>query len=77
VLDTGTGKTLIALLLIRHMAEQDAARKLKRATIVIAPSVPLVSQQCEFFQRNLSIVVRQYYGSKGVENVGTSKDRHG
>ncbi|KAJ3113538.1 Endoribonuclease Dicer, partial [Physocladia obscura] len=62
VLPTGTGKTLISLLLIKHMASVDAERNLA------TPKVPLVSQQVNYLRHNCDFEVRSYHGDLGVDN---------
>ncbi|MCL7031503.1 hypothetical protein MKW94_015389 [Papaver nudicaule] len=67
VLDTGSGKTMIAVMLIQHIG-----RKIKeedgKLIIFLAPTVPLVNQQAEVIRINTSFKVEEYYGAKGVDN---------
>ncbi|KAJ3408362.1 Dicer-like protein 1 [Chytridiales sp. JEL 0842] len=67
VLETGTGKTLIALLLIKYMIEKEKENKRGRVAIFLAPTIPLVNQQADFLSRNLDFKVEQYHGGKGVD----------
>ncbi|KAJ3318342.1 hypothetical protein HDU76_000861, partial [Blyttiomyces sp. JEL0837] len=73
VLDTGTGKTLIAVLLIRRMAEDDADKNLHRISVFLAPSVPLVIQQSNYIRQNCDLKVKQYYGALGVDSWTSDK----
>lgn len=58
VLDTGSGKTLIAALLIKHMVAKElddrAAGKLPRTSFFLANSVALVEQQHQMLCDNLA-----------------------
>ena len=49
VLDTGTGKTMIALMLIREIGQTVKADGRKLFMIFLAPTVHLVNQACFFF----------------------------
>lgn len=57
VLDTGSGKTLIAVLLLKHILEQEldnrASGKPKRVAFFLVDSVALVFQQFDVLQCNL------------------------
>ncbi|KAI5212191.1 hypothetical protein AUEXF2481DRAFT_75327 [Aureobasidium subglaciale EXF-2481] len=57
VLDTGSGKTLIAVLLLRHTIEEELQARLEgkphRISFFLVPSVPLVFQQFSVLERNL------------------------
>ncbi|KAF8590501.1 hypothetical protein K439DRAFT_1403599 [Ramaria rubella] len=60
-LDTGSGKTYIAVLLIRWLATHyTPARKIYA---FIVPRVPLVEQQRDFIAAQLPLTVRGYYGA--------------
>jgi superfamily II DNA or RNA helicase len=70
VLDTGSGKTLIAALLIRHMHNlDDYEGKGKKLSVFLVPKVPLVSQQQKYLSANLNLTVKQYYGEMNVDSV--------
>lgn len=49
VLDTGTGKTMIALMLIREIGQAVKADARKLFIIFLAPTVHLVNQACFIF----------------------------
>ncbi|QIW99706.1 hypothetical protein AMS68_005224 [Peltaster fructicola] len=72
VLDTGTGKTLIAVLLIRWVLDQEAeARatgKPSRVVFFLVPSVNLVLQQTAVLETNLAYAIGSYHGSLNVDN---------
>ncbi|KAJ0305143.1 hypothetical protein COL516b_005373 [Colletotrichum fioriniae] len=66
VLDTGTGKTLIAALLLRHILEKEvedrALGKLKRTAFFLVDKVSLVFQQHAVLECNLEHPVARYCG---------------
>ncbi|KAI1134348.1 hypothetical protein F5Y05DRAFT_398412 [Hypoxylon sp. FL0543] len=66
VLDTGTGKTLIAALLLRHTVEQELedrnAGKPPRISIFLVDKVALVHQQYEVLKANLDHPVQRFHG---------------
>ncbi|KAI1470586.1 uncharacterized protein F4812DRAFT_469152 [Daldinia caldariorum] len=69
VLDTGTGKTLIAALLLRHTVEQEledrCAGKPPRISFFLVDKVALVLQQYEVLKANLDHPVQRFYGVSG------------
>ncbi|KAJ3069775.1 hypothetical protein HDU98_007161 [Podochytrium sp. JEL0797] len=67
VLPTGSGKTLISLLLIKHVHEIDYERGMKRISVFLAPQIPLVSQQTNYLRQNCDFKVRMYHGELGVD----------
>jgi endoribonuclease Dicer len=71
VLDTGTGKTLIALMLMKHMHAIDIELKMKRVTIFLVPAIPLVTQQARYIENNSDLKVLQFCGSMGCDSVHT------
>ncbi|OTA59086.1 hypothetical protein K449DRAFT_353621 [Hypoxylon sp. EC38] len=66
VLDTGTGKTLIAALLLRHTVEQEledrSAGKPPRISFFLVDKVALVHQQYEVLKANLDHPVQRFHG---------------
>lgn len=77
-LETGTGKTLIAVLLISYYIESvprpmaanvqpPDAEMLKRMVICLVPTVILVAQQAGVFRRYSKHSVREYLGAKGID----------
>ncbi|KAJ1567403.1 hypothetical protein HK405_006089, partial [Cladochytrium tenue] len=73
VLDTGTGKTLIAVLLLKHVALEEGYPSLKRISVFLAPAVPLVVQQANYVKYNTNLRVRAYYGELGVDSWSKEK----
>lgn len=71
VLDTGSGKTLIAVLLLRHTIEAEFQARLKgrpqRISFFLVPSVPLVFQQFTVLERNLDYDVDRLCGATMTE----------
>jgi hypothetical protein len=57
VLDTGTGKTLIALLILKHMAAIS-----DKFSVFLVPTVPLVSQQAAYLSLNSSLRICHTWG---------------
>lgn len=71
VLDTGSGKTLIAVLLIRWMIDQElearAAGHQPKITFFLVASVTLVFQQYAVLNANLDHKIAQMYGAMNVD----------
>ncbi|KAI1386540.1 uncharacterized protein F4822DRAFT_444911 [Hypoxylon trugodes] len=74
VLDTGTGKTLIAALLLRHTIEQEledrSAGKPPRISFFLVDKVALVLQQYEVLKANLDHPVKRFHGDAGGFSLG-------
>ncbi|WCJ29281.1 dicer-like 3 [Euphorbia peplus] len=69
VLETGSGKTMIAVMLISQIARAvKSSRDEKRLIIFLAPTVVLVKQQCQVIKAHTDFDVEEYYGSKGVDD---------
>jgi superfamily II DNA or RNA helicase len=66
VLDTGSGKTLISVLLIKWVATQEIAQK--KVIVFLVPKVPLVEQQGKFIAQHTGLRVAQVHSdiSAGV-----------
>jgi endoribonuclease Dicer len=66
VLDTGSGKTLISVLLIKWIASQE--RSQNKVVIFLVPKVPLVEQQGNFIAQHTGLRVAQVHSevSAGV-----------
>ncbi|SPN98560.1 related to Sms-3 endoribonuclease Dicer (Helicase with RNase motif) [Cephalotrichum gorgonifer] len=66
VLDTGSGKTLIAILLLRHVVEQElerrAAGEARRVAFFIVEKIALVDQQWSAVVSNLPYPVAKFFG---------------
>ncbi|EHA54708.1 dicer-like protein 1 [Pyricularia oryzae 70-15] len=77
VLDTGTGKTLIAILLIRHIIELELGARWqgreKRITFFLVDKVALVRQQTDHIRANLDFPVTGLHGDT-VRNLWYSKE---
>ncbi|XP_050365532.1 endoribonuclease Dicer homolog 3-like [Argentina anserina] len=70
VLETGAGKTMIAVMLIKHIADQHIIKSTghKKSIVFMAPTVHLVIQQYEVIKRSTTLEVGLYYGAKGVDD---------
>ncbi|KAG9094888.1 Dicer-like protein 1 [Ceratobasidium sp. UAMH 11750] len=67
-MDTGSGKTQIAVMLLRHiMAQQPANANPKKVAVFLVASVPLVEQQADFLRSQLPLSVNRFYGAMGVD----------
>ncbi|KAJ8328011.1 Dicer-like protein 1 [Batrachochytrium dendrobatidis] len=65
VLPTGTGKTLIALLLIEHMHSiQSPEAANRKISVMLVPTIPLVSQQAQYIKMHSKL--RTGFSSEGV-----------
>ncbi|RDX82989.1 Endoribonuclease Dicer-like 3a, partial [Mucuna pruriens] len=81
VLDTGSGKTLIAVMLMKEVGQAIKTDGVKKLIIFLAPTVHLVNQACFFSPsfcfcfplqfKNIKYLtnfqVEEYYGAKGVD----------
>ncbi|KAL9272676.1 Endoribonuclease Dicer homolog 3a-like protein [Drosera capensis] len=68
VLDTGAGKTLIAIMLIKEIGESIRLGVDKERFIVfLAPTVSLVIQQCEMIKTYTDLQVKDIYGEAGID----------
>ncbi|EJU05694.1 hypothetical protein DACRYDRAFT_113750 [Dacryopinax primogenitus] len=68
VMDTGTGKTLIAITLIKWMTTRlRAPGEARKVVVFIVPKVPLVEQQREAIAQQTSLEARGYYGALDVD----------
>ncbi|GAQ87876.1 hypothetical protein KFL_003840065 [Klebsormidium nitens] len=66
-LETGTGKTLISVLLIKALSADLRKRNGKKLAAFIVPLVPLVHQQAEVIRVHTDLRVGHYYGDMGVD----------
>ncbi|RPB29394.1 hypothetical protein L211DRAFT_11749 [Terfezia boudieri ATCC MYA-4762] len=71
VLDTGSGKTLIACLLLRHTVDQELQSrkegKQRRVSFFLVDSVTLVFQQAAVLECNLDAEIGKYCGAMGTD----------
>ena len=64
-LDTGSGKTLISILLIKWVVLQPSA--IGKVVVFLVPKVALVEQQAEFITSQTPLRVRKFHGSLDLE----------
>ncbi|KAK2391994.1 dicer [Trifolium repens] len=67
IMDTGSGKTLIAIMLIKEIGQSIRSSGVKKLIIFLAPTVHLVNQQYKNIKLNTDFQVEEYYGMKGVD----------
>ncbi|GAB2276326.1 Endoribonuclease Dicer 3a [Dionaea muscipula] len=67
VLDTGSGKTMIAIMLIKEISEAMKSSLDNKFILFLAPTVSLVNQQYEVIKIHTDLRVRQIYGEMGVD----------
>ncbi|OJJ50927.1 hypothetical protein ASPZODRAFT_155932 [Penicilliopsis zonata CBS 506.65] len=71
VLDTGSGKTLIAVLLLKHTIQNElvdrGTGKAHRVSFFLVDSVTLVYQQAAVLRNNLDQNVAQFFGAMGTD----------
>ncbi|KAI3783735.1 hypothetical protein L1987_42821 [Smallanthus sonchifolius] len=65
-LETGSGKTLIAIMLLRHYAYL-LRKPSPYIAVFLVPTVVLVKQQAEYVRKHLALKVEEYWGEKGVD----------
>ncbi|XP_003377020.1 putative ribosomal protein S7e [Trichinella spiralis] len=68
-LGTGTGKTFIAVMLIREMSESvhQPLKEGGKRSLFIVDKVPLVKQQAEHIRINTNLKVGEFHGALGVD----------
>ncbi|CAN1351385.1 Endoribonuclease Dicer homolog 3a [Linum perenne] len=66
MLDTGAGKTMIAVMLIKDIGQTIKSSPHKKLILFLAPTVHLAIQY-EVIKANTSFDVEVYYGAKGVD----------
>ncbi|XP_076928332.1 endoribonuclease Dicer homolog 2-like [Bidens hawaiensis] len=66
-LETGSGKTLIAIMLLRYYAHL-LSKPSPYIAVFLVPTVVLVKQQAEYVRNHLDLKVEEYWGEKGVDN---------
>ncbi|KAJ9109197.1 hypothetical protein QFC21_000526 [Naganishia friedmannii] len=68
VMGTGTGKTMIACMLIGYMHSRPYNPKIqKKISAFVVPTVPLVHQQADTVEKFTGLAVKSFCGEMGVE----------
>lgn len=76
---TGTGKTLIAVMLVKHYADTYGKLDLKDApeepkiVVCVVPTTLLVAQQAAVFRRHVNVGIGEYTGASRVDNWGKKR----
>ncbi|RDX68564.1 Endoribonuclease Dicer-like 3a, partial [Mucuna pruriens] len=68
VLDTGSGKTLIAVMLMKEVGHAIKTTGVKKLIVFLAPTVHLVNQQFKNIKELTDFQVGECYGAKGVDS---------
>ncbi|XAR57556.1 Ribonuclease III [Bertholletia excelsa] len=66
VLNTGPSKTMIAIMIIKHIASSCNLHP-KKLILFLAPTDHLVHQQFQVIKVHTNLQVQEYYGAKGVD----------
>jgi endoribonuclease Dicer len=72
-MSTGSGKTFISILLLRHKALESQSRNQRFLAVFVAPKVALVVQQAEAIARHTNLDVIALYGALGIDFWDKSK----
>ena len=78
-MDTGSGKTLIAVMLVRHFADKyiqavKAGIPTRRKLVVcLVPTRILVAQQAAVFRRHTNLSVGECFGVSGLDSWGKER----
>jgi replicative superfamily II helicase len=77
-METGTGKTLIAVMLVKHYADthehfRQRDTPAQKIVVCVVPTTILVAQQAAVFRRHVNVGVGEYTGASRVDSW--NKDR--
>nr|XP_027084395.1 endoribonuclease Dicer homolog 3-like [Coffea arabica] len=68
VLNSGAGKTMIAVMMIKELGQSLRLNGEKKLIIFLAPSVRLVHQQYEVIKCHTELEVEELFGAKGIDD---------
>ncbi|KAI4379952.1 hypothetical protein MLD38_006189 [Melastoma candidum] len=72
LLETGAGKTMIALMLIKEIVQDIKLSAVRKLIVFLAPTVVLVNQQYDEVKLLTDFQVGEYYGAKGIDEWNPS-----
>ncbi|XP_050385155.1 endoribonuclease Dicer homolog 1 [Argentina anserina] len=75
-LETGAGKTLIAILLMQSVCNDLQKKNKKMLSVFLVPKVPLVYQQAEVIRERTGLQVGHYCGEMGQDFWDTRRWQH-
>lgn len=75
-LGTGTGKTFIAVMLIKELGFQTRDPANRMTTIFMVNTVALVDQQAQFIRHTTGLKVKGFCGADGVDKWSDLQWRH-
>ena len=72
-LGTGSGKTFIAVMLIKHMRDLLGRDKMDKMVVFLVNNVAMLEQQAQFIRDFTGLATGNYCGADGVDDWGKEK----